>query len=83
MNLNGNERAAIIGQLVAMRNVLDGVLASLQEDAAQVCAHPGEQRKYAKGTMGGIVRFTCQRCGEDVEEQSDSLSRSARPTEGA
>jgi hypothetical protein len=86
MGVDGNERAAIIGQLVAMDNVLHGILASLQEEQEKpVCAHPEEQRKYAPGVMGGTVRFTCQRCGEEFEAaqpSEDILSRVVRPTNG-
>lgn len=60
------ERAALIGQLIAMRNVLDGVLASLQEEPAEpVCGHPEEKRKY-NGEMGAVTGFTCGQCGVAV-----------------
>ena len=61
------ERAAIIGQLVAMRNVLDGVLASLQEEPEVVCQHPEEKRKYS-GEMGAVAGFTCGQCGAVVQQ---------------
>jgi len=70
MSLNGNERAAIIGQLVALRNVLDGVLTSLEDAEKPACEHPEEQRKYS-GTMGTMT-FTCTACGEKVTEPAPS-----------
>lgn len=60
--MNGNERAALMGQLIAMRNVLDGVLASLQEEPEVGCLHPEEKRKYG-GEMGASTGFTCGQCG--------------------
>lgn len=68
MSLNGTERAAIIGQLVAVRNVVDGLLASLEEAQEPTCEHPPETRKYAEGTMGSVPTFTCQQCGAVVIE---------------
>lgn len=66
--LNGNERAALVGQCVALRNVLDGIIASLQEgeNAEPVCGHPLEQRKYATGAMGSDAGFTCGQCGQTI-----------------
>lgn len=78
--ITGNERAAIIGQLVAMRNVLDGVLGSLQEESepapAGLCEHPLEKRKYS-GAMGD-AQFTCEQCGATVAASLDT-SRLVRP----
>lgn len=66
------EKASMLGQCVAMRNVLDGIIASLQENpdtpGAADCEHPLDQRKYEKGAMGGPKRFLCQQCGETVNE---------------
>lgn len=82
MSFKPNERAALIGQLVAMKNVLDGVLASLEESPSTECEHPEEQRKYA-GEMGN-ARFTCGACGETVvvpspEQIRDRIVRPATP----
>jgi hypothetical protein len=81
MAMQAMERAAIIGQLVAMRNVLDGLLEGLErgEEADAMCEHPEGERKYPPGTtMGSAASFICQRCGQHVTD----LSRIVRPTEG-
>lgn len=81
MRLQDTERAALIGQLVAMDNVLHGVLESLQQAPEQEtgCEHPPEQRKYA-GEMGN-ARFTCGVCGATVAAVKTELdtSRLVRP----
>lgn len=88
MILNANERSALIGQVVALRNVVDGILASLEEnhDAPEVpasaCEHPPEQRKYG-GAMGTAV-FECSACGaKGIPEESPDLitSRLVRPNQ--
>ena len=63
------EKAALMGQLVAMRNVLDGIIATLQEsDEPLPCDHPLEQRQYEAGTMGGPQSFVCGACSQTVTE---------------
>lgn len=66
--MRSSERAALIGQVLALRNVVDGILASLQEaqdtDVTSDCEHPKEQRKYAGGM--GDARYTCGVCGETI-----------------
>lgn len=69
------ERAAIIGQLVALDNVLHGILESLQAgeetDRAPDCPHPIEQRQYHGGTMGSGAMFTCGQCNTVVAPAGD------------
>lgn len=84
--MTATERAAIIGQLVAMDNVLHGIMESLQAAQEQgdtpPCEHPEHLRKYRGDTMGGDTRFTCQQCGvtvQDVQEIRERIVRSPTP----
>lgn len=78
------EKAALLGQCIAMRNVLEGVIASLEsEPLGEDCPHPVEQRQYTEGgTMGSGSAFTCGQCHTVVagSDGSIDLSRLVRPT---
>lgn len=58
--------AEVLGRLLAMRDVLDGLIASLgEEPPAPSCPHPAEQREYI-GEMGNVQGFKCRACGGHV-----------------
>ncbi len=67
-------RAIELGRMYVMRELLDGLIdtrereLAIEPSAVPSCPHPVDKRKYAPGTMGGLQRYTCADCGEDITE---------------
>ena len=62
--------SSVLGQLYAMRSVLDNLIASMEDEekpaAKVICLHPEDQREY-RGGMGAVTGFKCRRCDTEVD----------------
>ena len=62
--------SSVLGQLYAMRSVLDNLIVSLEDEqkpvAKVICLHPEDAREY-RGGMGAVTGFKCRRCDTEVD----------------
>lgn len=72
MTARAHAVAIELGRLYAMREQLDAVIETLENEldppAEQACEHPADKRKPLGETMGSNAGFTCQQCGNTVTE---------------